>query len=192
MSLRRTTTLLLALGLVLAAAVARAKPPDAHQAMWPFWEGPGRLGIQVQRMTDDLRSYFGAPRGQGVLVVKVEPDSPAAEAGIQTGDVILKSNGDLIVEPHHLGFSVAGAPAEVSIELEIVRGKKTRKIDVVPRGEPNPALDPETWRELREQMRRGIRKGSDELLKRLEEIERRLRQLEQQMEDTQAHERERT
>lgn len=195
MSLRRTFTLLLAAGLALAAApdaTRAAKPADPQQAMWPFWEGPGRLGIQIQRMTEDLRRFFGVPEGQGVLVVKVEADGPAAKAGIQTGDVILKSNGDAIVEPHHLGFSVAGAPAEVPIELEIIRDKKPKKISVVPRGEPNPALDQEMWRELREQMKQGIRRGGDELRKRLEEIERRLKELEEQMEDTEAHERERT
>ena len=48
------------------------------------------LGVQLQNMTDELREVFKAPEGQGVLIVKVAEDSPAARGGLQVGDVIAK------------------------------------------------------------------------------------------------------
>ena len=89
--LRLAGIVLLALGgLVVAASVAGADP------------GPPRLGIQVQEMTPELRAWFQAPQTAGVLVTRVEPDSPAQEAGVQVGDVIVEAGGEALETPRDL------------------------------------------------------------------------------------------
>src|SRR5687768_15504656 len=50
-----------------------------------------RLGVNVQSLRDDLPGYFGVE--SGVLVTSVRPDTPAAKAGLRTGDVITAVNG---------------------------------------------------------------------------------------------------
>ena len=48
------------------------------------------IGVQLQEMTEDLREAFGAPQDRGVLVAKVMEGSPADQAGLKAGDLIVK------------------------------------------------------------------------------------------------------
>ena len=48
--------------------------------------GRGRLGVGIQELTPQLAEYFGTK--DGVLVTSVEPETPAAKAGLKAGDVI--------------------------------------------------------------------------------------------------------
>ena len=52
----------------------------------------GRIGVSIQEVTRDLADSFGLPRAAGALVSAVEPEGPAAQAGIQQGDVIVRFN----------------------------------------------------------------------------------------------------
>jgi Do/DeqQ family serine protease len=55
--------------------------------------GAGRLGVSLTPLTPDIAAQLGLPRGiQGLVIQSVEPNSPAAEAGLQTGDVIQEVN----------------------------------------------------------------------------------------------------
>ena len=51
-----------------------------------------KLGISVQNITADLAKKFGYDNEEGVIVTKVEPGSPAEDAGIQVGDLIKEVN----------------------------------------------------------------------------------------------------
>ncbi len=56
----------------------------------------GYLGVHLQPLGEELREYFGAPRDQGILVARVEEDSPAARAGLRVGDVITSIDGQKV------------------------------------------------------------------------------------------------
>ncbi len=58
----------------------------------------GRLGAKVMTISEDLRNYFGAPKEQGLLVDSVLSDSPAAKAGLRSGDVIIAVQDQAISE----------------------------------------------------------------------------------------------
>lgn len=51
------------------------------------------LGVHLVDLTPELREHFGAPRDRGVMVGRVEADSPAAAAGIRVGDLITAVDG---------------------------------------------------------------------------------------------------
>ena len=53
----------------------------------------GWLGVGIQEMTPELAKSFNMKTDEGVLVSEVEPNSPAAKAGLHSGDVILEYNG---------------------------------------------------------------------------------------------------
>ena len=84
-----------------------------------------RLGVEVQTMNQTLADSFKLKTPNGALVAKVVPDSAAAQAGIKVGDVILKFNGDAIVDAgqlsQHVGVTAPGSKAS----LEIWRDGKT-------------------------------------------------------------------
>ena len=61
--------------------VAQAAPAERKQSQQT-------LGIEVQNLTKNLAEQFGYPLGEGVIVTAVTPGSPAADAGIQPGDLI--------------------------------------------------------------------------------------------------------
>jgi serine protease Do len=74
----------------------------------PETASPDDLGVTVQTLNEGQREAVGA-RVKGVVVTQVEDDSPAAEAGIEEGDLILEANGRDIVSPSDLGAAVRAA-----------------------------------------------------------------------------------
>jgi serine protease Do len=67
------------------------------------------LGVHIQRVTLDLAESFGLDKSRGALVSKVEPDSPAENAGIVAGDIILGFNGNTVDRMKRLPRLVASA-----------------------------------------------------------------------------------
>jgi S1-C subfamily serine protease len=141
------------------------------------------LGVQLQNMTDELREVFKAPAGQGVLIVKVAEDSPAARGGLQVGDVIaqmgLKAIHDRIDVRRGLDFYEPGE----TVELDIVRDKVHQTLSIVlaePLAADEPVVeaeqvpvlplpDPRLWREPLEGLMQELMRRWKELLRELEE-----------------------
>jgi serine protease Do len=78
-----------------------------------------RLGVEIQTLSQSLADSFHLKTPNGALVAKVAPDSAAARAGIKSGDVILKYNGETIVDAgqlsSHVGLAAPGDKATLSI-----------------------------------------------------------------------------
>jgi len=90
----------------------------------------GRMGVTIQNLNQDLAKSFGLERAQGALVSSVEPDSPAAKAGVEVGDVILKFNGETISESTQLPGRVADLKPGTSAKLEVWRQGSTKELTV--------------------------------------------------------------
>lgn len=84
-----------------------------------------RLGVQMNEMTPELAEYFGAKDG-GVLVARVTPDSPAAKAGLKTGDVITSIDGDRVRDTEDVIDALRDKDGEIT--LGIVRDKKESSV----------------------------------------------------------------
>ena len=81
----------------------------------------GWLGVLIQDVTRELAESFKMERPQGALVSKVLPDSPAAEAGIEVGDVIVKFAGSEIGNSSELPPLVGAAKVGGHAQVDIVR-----------------------------------------------------------------------
>jgi serine protease Do len=92
--------------------------------------GRPRLGIDAENLDGDFGKYFGAPEGQGVLVRSVFADSPAAKAGLKTGDVITSVNGDRIRSTAELRQKVAAKGDSNNLKLGVIRNKGEISITV--------------------------------------------------------------
>jgi serine protease Do len=66
-----------------------------------FFQRP-RLGVTTRQLDEDLASYFGVRPGEGVVVLEVMDDTPAEKAGMKTGDVIVRVDGETIGSPAEL------------------------------------------------------------------------------------------
>ncbi|MGE0153863.1 MAG: Do family serine endopeptidase [Reyranellaceae bacterium] len=56
----------------------------------------GRVGVQVQDVTPEIAAAIGMKQPTGALIARVEPNSPAAKAGLKQGDVVLEVNGTTV------------------------------------------------------------------------------------------------
>ncbi|MBL8491261.1 MAG: DegQ family serine endoprotease [Rhodocyclaceae bacterium] len=90
----------------------------------------GRLGVSIQEVDQALAESFGLDRPRGALVSGVEPGSPAARAGLQSGDVILQYNGKPVARSSELPAMVAGTSPGGAARLEIWRKGAAVQMDL--------------------------------------------------------------
>ena len=92
----------------------------------------GWLGVKIQTVTDDIAETLGIPENTGALVAGVTPDGPAAKAGIEGGDVILKFDGKEVSTMRGLPRIVAQTPIGKNVDVELLRTgqKKTLQVAV--------------------------------------------------------------
>lgn len=81
----------------------------------------GWLGVLIQNVDRDLAESFGLDRPIGALVSKVTEQSPAANAGVRTGDIILSFNGTEIERSSNLPPLVGLVPAGTEAQMEVLR-----------------------------------------------------------------------
>jgi serine protease Do len=97
-----------------------------------------RLGVEIQTLNQSLANSFNLKTPNGALVAKVDPDSAAARAGIKSGDVILKFNGDMVVDAGQLSAHVGMMAPGDKAALEIWRdGKTTTLTATIGSAQPN-------------------------------------------------------
>jgi serine protease Do len=90
----------------------------------------GRLGVAIQEVSQPLAESFGLKKPAGALVSSVEKDSPAAKAGLEPGDVILKIDDREIDRPIDLSSYVANLKPGSSAKLEVWRKGSPRDLVV--------------------------------------------------------------
>ena len=81
----------------------------------------GFLGVGIQPLTPELAKYFGMKESNGILISEVQPDSPAAKAGLQQDDLILELNGHAVGDAGAFRSQVAMTPKGKDLELTISR-----------------------------------------------------------------------
>jgi PDZ domain-containing secreted protein len=86
------------------------------------------LGVQTEEITPELKQERNLNADEGVLVVSVVPDSPAAQAGLRKGDVITKLNNKDMMNPDDLRNAIARMRAGQEVNLEVLRGNNHRQL----------------------------------------------------------------
>jgi serine protease Do len=90
----------------------------------------GYLGISMNDVTPENASFFNLPDATGALVSQVTPDSPASMAGLKSGDVLRKLDGNKIENASALQVAVSEMRPGNAIELGILRDGKPETIHV--------------------------------------------------------------
>lgn len=103
----------------------------------------GWLGVTIQDLNDDLRSYFGIKEKKGVIVVKVAKDSPAERAKFKEGDLVLTFNSKPVKTTLDLIRMVTATEVGTTVPAGILRNGKrlTLKVKIQERPEDLEALE---------------------------------------------------
>ncbi|MFN9209806.1 MAG: Do family serine endopeptidase [Betaproteobacteria bacterium] len=89
-----------------------------------------RMGVLLQEMNQGLAESFGLKKPDGALVAKVEPNSAAAAAGLQAGDVILSIDGKPVEAAGNVSSRVGLAKPGETVKLSVWRDKAERAVEV--------------------------------------------------------------
>jgi len=116
-------------GIGFAIPIDLAKPVLTQLAAAGRFER-GYLGVAVQRVTPDLAKSFKLEGPQGALVASVAAGSPAMNAGVKRGDVIVEYDGHRIARSDALPRVVAETPVGKDVALVVVRDGKPVTLSV--------------------------------------------------------------
>jgi S1-C subfamily serine protease len=97
----------------------------------PFFMELGRraaAGAELAEMNEGLSAYFGGQR-EGALVIDVAEDTPAARAGLQAGDVIVRAGGQEVANPEDVRRALNRAEAG-QVQLEVIRQGRRRELSL--------------------------------------------------------------
>lgn len=112
-------------------AVLTARPSDPGSAAAPDRPAPpSRLGLELAPLDEELRSQAGLATEKGVFVRGVESDGPAAEAGIEPGDAILRIGRTPVESVEDVRAALAKIDRGEAIRLLVERAGTTRFVIV--------------------------------------------------------------
>jgi serine protease Do len=116
------------IGLAIPAEAAKPVIDSLIRGQLPM---RGYLGVGLQPLDEDLAPSLGLPKDSGEIVRSVVPDGPAARAGLQQGDVIVRVNGQPVTPDQTVSYLVANTPVGSRIPLEVVRAGKHQMVNVM-------------------------------------------------------------
>jgi serine protease Do len=90
----------------------------------------GRIGVGIQPVDSSMAKALGMEKAKGALVGEVEPEGPAAKAGIAEGDVIVGVEKDEVAHANELPRLVARHAPGTKVTLRVLRDKNVRNVDV--------------------------------------------------------------
>lgn len=90
----------------------------------------GYLGVTIQDLTPDIAKHFKCDPYSGVLISDVLKKSPADIAGLKSGDIIIKFNGEKIKDTNQLRNKVASTYIGKKVKIKIIRKKKKKTLTI--------------------------------------------------------------
>ena len=97
----------------------------------------GWLGVQIQPVTSEIADSLGLKKAAGAMVDEPQSGSPAAQAGIKSGDVITAVNGTEVKDARDLARTIGMMAPDSSVKLDIVRNGEPRSMTVTLAQVPN-------------------------------------------------------
>jgi Do/DeqQ family serine protease len=99
------------------------------------------LGAKLQAVSPEIAEGLGLKRPAGALVATVAPESPAARAGMKTGDLILEVDGLGVDDPNAFDYRFATKPLGGTAQLDVLRSGKEIRVPVVLEAAPDTRRD---------------------------------------------------
>jgi serine protease Do len=122
------------IGFALPSALTR---PIIEQLMKTGKVERGWIGARIQPVTDDLAESVGLDKARGAMIAAIDAESPAAQAKLQPGDVILSYDGQAIERSRQLPRLVAATSPNQQVKLTVWHEGKEHEVEL-----KAAALDP--------------------------------------------------
>jgi serine protease Do len=90
----------------------------------------GWIGVQIQPITADIADSLGMKGAEGALVSELQPDSPAAKAGVLSGDVITAVNGNAVKDARDLAKQIGAMASGSTVKLAVWRKGEEKSISL--------------------------------------------------------------
>jgi len=90
----------------------------------------GWIGVQIQPVTADIADSLGLKQARGALVAEPQDGSPAAKAGIKSGDVITSLNGEAVPDARTLARRISGMAPSTPVKIGVVRDGKEQELSM--------------------------------------------------------------
>jgi serine protease Do len=115
------------IGLAIPAELAKPVIDSLRRGQRPE---RGYLGVGLQPLDENIANSLGLPKDRGEIVRSIQPNEPAARAGLQQGDVILRVNGRDVNPDQTVSFIVANTPVGSKIPVDIIRAGRRQTVTV--------------------------------------------------------------
>jgi Do/DeqQ family serine protease len=99
------------------------------------------LGAKLQAVTAEIADGLGLKRPTGALVASITPKSPAARAGLKTGDLIVSIDSQTVDDPNAFDYRFATKPIGGQAQLGVMRGGHETKVAIALQTAPESPRD---------------------------------------------------
>ena len=90
----------------------------------------GWLGVQIQPVTASIAEALGLKKAQGAIVDEVTSNSPAAKAGLESGDVVTGVNGASIKDARELTRTIGASAPNSTVKLDVLRNGQAKTLEI--------------------------------------------------------------
>jgi serine protease Do len=115
-------------------------PHSGNSFIGTLLMSPSYTGAMLEKMSAQQAAYFGVPSGEGLLVRTVVPDSPAAIAGMQVCDVILRANDHPVATTGDWAKALKSSRGK-ALSIVVLRDKKEQTLTLTPDSKRRSSLD---------------------------------------------------
>ena len=91
----------------------------------------GWIGVQIQTVTPDIADSLGLKQATGALVSEPQKDSPAAKAGIASGDVITSLNDAPVHDPRELARKIGTMSPGATVKLDVIHSGQSKTVTLM-------------------------------------------------------------
>jgi serine protease Do len=141
-------TLIVTGGLQQSAGVGFSVPINVAKEILPQLRDTGKvvrgwMGVSIQPVTEDLAKTYRMAEAKGAVISDVTPNSPAATAGLEPGDVVVQVDGRVIEDNNDLSRYVSSRAPGTNVRLKVLRNGSEKAVTLVLGTFPEETADAE-------------------------------------------------
>jgi S1-C subfamily serine protease len=117
-----------------------APPVHGNSFIGTLLMNPSYTGAMLEEMSTQLADFFGVSSGMGLLVRSVQPNSPAALAGMRAGDVVVQADAKPVVSTSDWAKVIKNCHGH-SLAIVVMRDKKQQTLTLTPDSKKRSSVD---------------------------------------------------